>query len=263
MTRRSSQRALAREIYREMASQTPLIPADAGIQGDQAGPADSCPGSQLARGRAEGEQNLTQKARSLYENSAVPVAEIARLCGVTERTIYKYAAKERWTPRYRWAATHPRRWRAEARVAPVKGAGGRFVRRADKGQPFASGLKATDPRAAAQAAAACAAADGLARAAQKEAEADERAQARVTYLKELERLATELNACRLAREQAVARKARGLPPRGPVEPDFHERMLTKLAGLALSSLEQLAAEDARALREQASTLFPSPLVGEG
>ena len=33
------------------------------------------------------------------KNSVVPVREIARLCGVTERTIYKYARKLAWSPR--------------------------------------------------------------------------------------------------------------------------------------------------------------------
>jgi predicted transcriptional regulator len=197
MTRRSSQRALAREIYREMVAaraaaetQTPFIPAHsspdgerslayAGIQGHHATPVDGCPGFPLSQGRAEGgrtAQNLTEKARALYEHSAVPVVEIARLAGVTERTVYKYAAKENWTPRYRWSAAggRPRgaRWRQRPGVAPVKGAGGRFIRRADKGKAFAAGLKAADPRAAAQAGAACGEAERLARAAEEEAEMD-------------------------------------------------------------------------------------------
>ena len=45
---------------------------------------------------------LTRRARRLYEETAVPVAEIARLCGVTERTLYKYARKGGWKPRYAW-----------------------------------------------------------------------------------------------------------------------------------------------------------------
>ncbi len=102
-------------------------------------------------------QNLTEKVRALYEHSAVPVAEIAKLAGVSERTIYKYAAKGRWKPRYAFtfrragaAGGAPARgWRAGKRFAPAKGAGGRFIRRADKGKPFAAGLKATDPAAAA------------------------------------------------------------------------------------------------------------------
>ena len=51
------------------------------------------------RGR---EQDLTARVRALYENSAVPVREIARRAGVTERTIYKYAQKGGWKARYAW-----------------------------------------------------------------------------------------------------------------------------------------------------------------
>jgi len=161
MTRRCSLRAQAREIYRDLvkaraaSSHTPLIPAQAGIQGDHATPVDEYPGSPLStfalrasadckpaeareasgggsRGRAEGEQNLTKKVRALYENSAVPVREIASVAGVTERTIYKYAAKLAWKRRHH--------------VAPARGAGSRFIRRADTDKPFARGLKERRPR---------------------------------------------------------------------------------------------------------------------
>ncbi len=39
------------------------------------------------------------QVRALYEESAVPVREIMRRAGVTERTIYKYACKGQWRPR--------------------------------------------------------------------------------------------------------------------------------------------------------------------
>jgi predicted transcriptional regulator len=179
MTRRSSQRALAREIYRQMVEERaarplPDPPPQAGIQSDPATPVDGAPGSPLARGRAEETApSLTEKARALYEHSAVPVAEIASLAGVTERTVYKYAARENWTPRYRWSAAggRPRgaRWRPQSGLAPVKGAGGRFIRRAEAGQPVATGLKAADPRAAAQAGAVCGEAAALAHAAEEKA----------------------------------------------------------------------------------------------
>ena len=100
----------------------------------------------------------------------MPVAEIARLVGVTERTIYKYAAKGAWKPRYRWSAD--RGWRARAAFAPAKGAGARFIRREDKGKLFATGLKATDPAGRARALRASDKAARLARAAQAEAEAE-------------------------------------------------------------------------------------------
>jgi hypothetical protein len=104
------------------------------------------------------------QVRALYEDTAVPVREIARRAGVTERTLYKYARKSGWTPRYAWtsdgarpagrpqtgAARETGQQRAQ-RFAPVKGAGGRFVRREDAGKPFAQGIKATDPAARAAA----------------------------------------------------------------------------------------------------------------
>ncbi len=172
MSRRSSQRALAREICRQMVAARAAPTAD-----------PPSPGGFGGQGLTA--QNLTEKVRSLYEHSAVPVAEIARLAGVTERTIYKYAAKEQWTPRYAWAAdgSRPRGWRAAKRFAsdfvPVRGAGGRFIRRADEGKPFATGLKATDAAAAALAAAACRREEAASRAAQEKAKAAQHAEAEI------------------------------------------------------------------------------------
>ena len=119
MTRRSSLRAQAREIYRDLAAKKTADP-----------PSPEGFGGQAA-------QNLTEKVRALYEDSAVPVREIAAIAGVTERTIYKYARKQQWKPRYRWRARgqadRGRRWRQRPGFAPVKGAGARFIRRADSG----------------------------------------------------------------------------------------------------------------------------------
>jgi len=78
-------------------------------------------------GRDRSAPSLTERVRALYQDSVVPVREIARLAGVTERTIYKYARQQGWRPRL-------------ARLA--RGAGGRF--------------KALDPAAAAVAASRCA-----------------------------------------------------------------------------------------------------------
>jgi hypothetical protein len=146
--------------------------------------------------------------RALYEHSAVPVAEIAKLAGVTERTIYKYAAKQRWKPRYafKWRCagaadgSRPRGWRAAKRFAPQKGAGGRFIRRADKGKGFATGLKATDPAAAA--AAACRRAAALARRAQLKAEAERRDEASLRALETVNRAMADLNRYCAARAKA-------------------------------------------------------------
>jgi AcrR family transcriptional regulator len=124
-------------------------------------------------GEKEAPSALMQQLRALYEEDVVPVREIAALAGVTERTLYKYIAKGAWRRRYCWngsgehagAKTPPpapahrdegkKHRQASARFAPVKGAGGRFIRREDAGKPHPRGIKALDPRAAARALADC------------------------------------------------------------------------------------------------------------
>ena len=96
---------------------------------------------------AEVVPSLTDRVRALYEGGVVPVREIAALAGVSDRTIYKYAARHGWRPRV---------------TRLVRGVGGRFVPLADDGKPHAVGLKALDPDGAAQAAADCAQAGALA-----------------------------------------------------------------------------------------------------
>ena len=110
--------------------------------------------------------SLTARVRALYEDSVVPVREIARLAGVTERTIYKYAHKEGWTPR----VTRLSRDGTAAGLAG-RGVAGRFIRREDEGKPHARGLKALDPDGAARAAAACVRAGELSDAAVAQASA--------------------------------------------------------------------------------------------
>jgi AcrR family transcriptional regulator len=101
MTRRTSTRALAREIYRESIMQETPTPDPSPHPPSPCG---------LRRTSGGGETTeLTERVRALYEGSAVPVREIARLAGVTERTIYKYAAKHAWKPRYRWTPDGARR----------------------------------------------------------------------------------------------------------------------------------------------------------
>jgi hypothetical protein len=157
MTRRSSVRALAREIYRDL------------VEVEEAAPAARPGGSGEKK-----ETELTTRVRALYEQKAVPVREIAAMAGVTERTIYKYVARYGWKRRYLvmprgWATVPDREPRitpprgaaqAKARIKrrardrmlePVKGAGGRFIRREDRHKPFASGLRATDPDGASRA----------------------------------------------------------------------------------------------------------------
>ena len=86
---------------------------------------------------------LTRQVRVLYEQSVVPVAEIARLAGVNERTLYRYVRKGGWRRRYLHdtAAAVIKRaaaWKPRAFVT-AKGVGGRFIRAEDVGVPFARG----------------------------------------------------------------------------------------------------------------------------
>ena len=195
MTPRTSVRAAARRLYREMVgeggasigSQPPLPnpPPQGGrersVPGERAPSIPPDPPSLRVGG-----QDLMAHVRRMYEDSIIPVRDIARRAGVAERTLYKYAQKNGWKPRYAWTPDGARpparpgrpRWtqaqekhRARAaRFAPTKGAGGRFIRRDDIGEPFARGIKATDPAGRAAAAKATADAARVAERAELEAE---------------------------------------------------------------------------------------------
>lgn len=67
----------------------------------------------------------------------MPVREIARLAGVSERTLYKYVQRGGWQRRHARAGG----------TAMAKGAGGRFVPREEAPAPHSGGLKALDPLA--------------------------------------------------------------------------------------------------------------------
>ena len=149
----------------------------------------------------------------------MPVGEIARLAGVTERTLYKYVEKHRWKKRYRVLprgeaaarANSGRRWRHDEAFAPAKGAGGRFVRREDKAKPFVTGLKALDPGGRARALADCAAAEPLSRAAQTRAHEEMRLEERLRAMAEVDRAVAEL---KRYRERCAEDRAAQRPP-GP------------------------------------------------
>jgi hypothetical protein len=129
--------------------------------------------------------SLMQRLRGLYENSAVPVREVARLAGVSERTLYKYVEKGGWRRRHACAArdaavkaaNNGRRLLPTQDFAPAKGAGGRFIRREDKGKPFASGISALDPAGAERAASRCEHAEKLSAKAQRQTQAAARCRA--------------------------------------------------------------------------------------
>ena len=213
MTRRSSVRALARRIYRDSAQATVAVTPTPDPSPQEPATGRAAP---AARPGGGGEISLTARARALYEDSAVPVREIAAVAGVTERTIYKYAAKHAWKPRYRWSPE--RGWRARAAFAPAKGAGARFIRREDKGRPFATGLKALDPAGRARADAECRRAQDLSKQAQAEAEDERRFEATMRAHAAVMRALDQLQ--RYRDEQAK------LPPaqRAPADDPLHDAL---------------------------------------
>ena len=123
---------------------------------------------------------LTERVRALYEDSIVPMREIAALVGVTERTIYKYARKGGWRQRH---------------VCLARAAGGRFIPRAEAGKPHARGLKALDPEGAQRAAQACDRAEALS--AQALAQAASAAHHRAARAQAEKNMAAELRALAL------------------------------------------------------------------
>jgi hypothetical protein len=148
MSHKPSLRALARAHYRahyEVAAR------------DEAGVRDEAAQTEPdIAGGPQRETALTLRVRELYEGSVVPVRALARLAGVSERTLYKYVQKGGWRRRYpvrgvEAAAASRGRKHAPGRLRTAKGAGGRFVRSEDAAKPFARGLKALDPVGAVQA----------------------------------------------------------------------------------------------------------------
>lgn len=96
-------------------------------------------------GRPPGEVELTlvtHEARALYEGGVVPVREIARLCGVSVRTLYHHV--------------HARGWRRRRSSVPRDGAKSarqraRYVAAKSLRPPMSRGLKARDPAGQARA----------------------------------------------------------------------------------------------------------------
>lgn len=301
-------RAAAREIYGELVAseanssiQTPNtpLPDPPSLRYGAASPPPQGGREQKVEGGGKqevrrGETSLTAQARALYEDSPMPVRDIAALIGVTERTIYKYAAKGGWKRRYQFkprgaevASANRGRSRqpapdfapgdaqqSAADFAPVKGAGGRFVRRDDKGLAFAQGLKATDPAGAARASAACLEADRLARQAQGRAEFDVkaglRAEASIKAMNDICRSLGQLHAHRENHFKEQRKRYRVQywqrehnraydqpfqpyrPPRTPLPADDPVEVASDIAiRQALERLDALMAEGKEALRKLA------------
>jgi hypothetical protein len=117
---------------------------------------------------------------------------------------------------------------------PVRGAGGRFIRRADEGKPFATGLKATDAAAAALAAAVCRREEAASRVAQEKAKAAQHAEAELHAMETVNRILSELNGYLAESDKA---------PHGACD-DRIERALRRSADLAVQRWEWLQAHPA-------------------
>ena len=254
MTRRSSTRAQAQEFYGQM-----VRDADDQASHTKEPPTLTLPLSgggkeSVASGGGETTTDLTARARALYEGSAVPVREIARLAGVSERTLYKYVEKHGWKKRYARVprgltaakANRGRGWQATAGFAPVKGAGGRFIRREDIGKPFAAGLKALDPAGHAQAAAACSHAQRRARRAEADAQAERWADENVRAIRAVVRARDDLAAHDAARGNKPARSPRDR---------LRERALVMSLKVALAWMETTIGAWERAVL---ASLSPAP-----
>jgi len=231
MTRRSSVRAQARENYRKLKQNNPL--PDPSPQG----------GREQKEGGGE-KYDLMHRVRALYEASAVPVREIATIAGVSERTLYKYVRKHDWKRRYRClardeavaAANRSRRWRPSAKARPVKGSGGRFIRRADKDKPFPTGLKALDPAGYSDAEARCGVAEPLSREALELVLAAQGLEERIGAIQEVNQAIDRLCDFRDARRRHGYAEASS---------DRTEAVLERLLDDAIERWTALQAEDAR------------------
>ena len=233
MTPRMSLRAAAREIYGELAEK------DDGSA--------SAPAAQPYTAPAAVGPDLMAQVRALYEDSAVPVREIAARAGVTERTLYRYVERQNWRRRYTCiardqavaAANRGRGWRVGEGFAPAKGAGGRFVRREHAGKPFAKGPHALDPAARAEAEAECAAAARHAQEAQRQAEDERRFRNCAVAMKLALRIFRDI-------EAVAARRGERAPT--PLEAKF-DRVQYALANKAVAQWEALIPQNPTSRRE--------------
>jgi alkyl sulfatase BDS1-like metallo-beta-lactamase superfamily hydrolase len=130
-------------------------------------------------------------------------------------------------------------------LAPAKGAGGRFIRREDKGKgkPVALGLKATDAAGGRRAAAACVEAERVSGQAQAEARRQRRAEALIQAIGWTNRACGEFNRYLVARAKRRQGQPKQQAPRGvaPVN-DRIEHLYVQMVETALARWEALMAE---------------------
>ncbi len=117
---RRSKRARARAIYRERTRAT-------------------APRAQTQRGT-----DLTTRVRALYEDTIVTVREIARIAGVTERTVYKHARRHQWKRRHSWALVLGDPGRAVAECQEAEERARAAQREAEVAQRFEDRMRAID-----------------------------------------------------------------------------------------------------------------------
>jgi uncharacterized cysteine cluster protein YcgN (CxxCxxCC family) len=181
---------------------------------------------------------LTAMARSLYEAGVVPVADIAALCGVSERTIYKHARKGAWRFRYRREAERAPPPPAEP-GRQMRGAGGRFVAEVPVAEDIVpeaaapahrAGLKALDPAGEARALAACEEARRIAGEALARAIARRDADAEVRGLSAMARAVAAVQGPRARSKPADAAPSRATLYDGERRADdLRERLAHKIA----------------------------------
>jgi hypothetical protein len=217
--------------------------------------------------------SLLQRVQHLYEQTVVPVREIARLAGVSERTLYKYVARYGWTRRHvcleredavraanRGRSLTPRQGSPHEAVARAKGAGGRFIAFEERGTPQPRGPKALDPLAAQAAGEACeraallsdiAVAEAVAKAAPhqadaraaRETESKVRALANITRtLRELTRIAMADDK-RDAQERAERERRRVEQQRAAAAGAEAERRTEALRADLMRKLDAMAADE--------------------
>jgi AcrR family transcriptional regulator len=218
--RPSSLRAEAQRVYRasaplapalqQAATPTPNPSPQGGREQAACAAGETCP-----RG-AEQITELTRRIRALYEDSVVPVAEIARIAGVNQRTLYRYVEKGDWRRRHATQdiAAAVRKRAAKRKPRPcvtLKGAGGRFIRNADAGKPVRRGLKALDPMGEARALTVAAKAAKLAEAAVARTQRRRETMTNVRMLNMLLEVARDLAAV----EDAMREDNRAAPSRRP------------------------------------------------
>jgi hypothetical protein len=132
---------------------------------------------------ADAELSFADRLRQLYEQSVLPVREIARIAGIVDRTLFSYVQRDGWKRRNWRQVRHQVRHDGDARdTAEAYVAARRFVDVASAAAAVAAQERAARTEAVAQERVArreAAAAAAQERAARKKAAADARVRAKI------------------------------------------------------------------------------------